>query len=203
MTVTVYETLDIVFSAIGVVSTIVLTAIIIIQTSNLNKKQQELEKQIENSQKKRELYSYRREIYRAVAIVNQIAKDTVYYFDTANVLTRSGAQIKEALETIEKFNRGDSLQLKQALSESDLVFSKEVAACLFNIRDMYNDIINASSELRLLDTILTEEEKKVEMPKKIVNNSKLIRSKAISIISEYRILLPYMKKEIALQTKDI
>lgn len=197
---TVYETLDVVFSAIGVLSTMALTAIIIMQTSNLNKKQQELEKQIENSQKKRELYSYRREIFRAAAIVNQIAVHTVNYFDTANVLTRSGAQIKEALETIEKLNRGDSLQLKQLLSEADLVFSNEIAVRLFNIRDMYNDIINASSELSLLDKILTEEEKKAEMPKKIVNNSQLIRSKAISIISEYRLLLPYMKKEIALQT---
>lgn len=193
------ETWEIILSAANILISAILTIFIIIQTNKLNYKQQKLEKEIENSQKKRELYTYRREVYRAVILVNEFANNIVFYFNTIKIENRTGTQIKEALDKMEQFNQIDSLKLRQLLLEAELVFSNEVFMHITNIRNAYINIINASSELSLYDMILTENEKQEQMHDAILTRSQTIKEKADSIIKEYDNISPNLKKEISLQ----
>lgn len=128
---TTYEISDIIFSAIGVISTFVLTIIIIAQTSKLNKKQQKLEKSINDSQlalQKRQLkldmYAYRREMY-----INLIS-----FFDFCDIIKQFVD--KDFFHTLEM--NENLMVIKTMCQTYDVNFNKLNLICL-EISNVFKD----------------------------------------------------------------
>ncbi len=185
-----------IINILGIVFTIILTGIIIFQTSKNSRKQLELTKNInqqQNSIQKRQIkldiYPYKREIYVHITKVYEFTHTLNQLFERIDLKNKSGKDIFGIYQGLQKQFILDVFETLWSLRESKYILPSSISNTIDDIRTNFDEIQSLLYSFNFYDNILTQEEfneikisnlEKIEASCKIIlSNRNMIESQLI------------------------
>lgn len=163
-------------SAFDVIITTILTALIIIQTSRINRKQQKAEEksakqqqefeeklnqqqiELQKRQIQVESFPYKRELYANTFAVFEFCHAFQTTAEAAHLSQKTGKDIREAYGILCEQYVPDVKGTIWSLWEAQYILPPEIAKVLLNIRSDFDQICSSLTVLETLERIMTEAE---------------------------------------------
>lgn len=198
-----YEIWDIVLSIISVIVSSVLTALIIIQTKKLTKKQQELDKALNESQRelqqrqlKLDLYNYRREVYRNILKVYTFCINTQFFFEYENYKKLTPKTIEEYHRINEQMSYDNPAELSQILIEAKYLFPEDISDIILQIQKDFDTLLGDMNAPQKLYNIMKEEQRQTKLAPLIEEKMTDAQNRVKSILDTKDFIIEKISSEL-------
>ncbi len=199
---------------IDVLITAILTAIIIFQTHNLNKKQIESDEknnqreiesnekicQIESELQKRQIqidtFPYKREIYKNTFAVFEFCNYLKKLSSIIDLNKKTGKEISIMLSHIREKYVPDTNAVLWNLREAEYILPDNISKTILDIRSRFDDMCSNIISIETIEAVLTDIEKQELFPETKIKLLKVALSQCDEILSNVRFIESILPKEL-------